>query len=106
MHPDVARLVGLAHEVADGVFFGHFEVEICFHAAVVDVRRHGVPHASGLQFGHAHLELACLDHAVDNHAIDLTVVGAFERTEHEDVGILFRHLFAWIFGMSRSRIEI
>ena len=37
VHPDQAVLLGLAHDVADAVAFGHIEVEISLYAAIVGV---------------------------------------------------------------------
>jgi hypothetical protein len=51
LHHDVALRVRLAHEVVDAVVGGEVEVEIDLTATVVQVRRHGVPHAAGLQEG-------------------------------------------------------
>lgn len=55
VHPDVTCLVDGTHKVANGIFFGDFEVEVGFHTTVVDVRRHCVPNATWAQFGHTHL---------------------------------------------------
>ena len=60
LHHDMAGLLAFAHHVEDDLVFGHFEVEVDLHAALMRVRGHGVPDRTGLQHGHAHRELAGL----------------------------------------------
>lgn len=46
------------------------------------------------------------DNGIDDHAIDLSVVGAFERTEYHDVGFGFGDFLRRIFFVCWSGIEV
>ena len=105
-HPQVARLVRLAHEVADGVLLGQLEVEVCLHATAVHVCRHGVPHRAGLEFGHAHLQLARGQHLVDNHLVDDTVVRPFERAHLHADGVRPGNLAVRAGAVCRGGVEV
>ena len=58
VHKNMARFGGLPHKMANGLAVGHFKIEVGFHAAVVRVRRHRIPHRTGFEAGQAHLQLA------------------------------------------------
>ena len=106
LHPDVARLVDFAHEVAHGLVLGHFEIEIGLHAARVHVCGHRVPHASGQQLGHAHLQLAGRQHLVHEHLVDVAVVRPFERTHVGHHGVGFGDLLVGVVAVCGQRVEI
>ena len=92
VHPDVAGLLGLAHEVADGRVFGDFEVEIDLHAAVVRVGGHRVPGAAGREFGHAHLKLAAGDHLLDQQAVDRALIALLQAAQVHHDGVFLADL--------------
>src|SRR5690606_30339257 len=74
VHPDVARLLRRAHEVAHSLAVRHIEVQVHLHAPIVRVRRHRVPDASRLQLRHPHLQLARLQHVLHEQLSDGTVI--------------------------------
>ena len=108
MHPDMARLLRLAHEMADGCTFGHLEIEIDLHAAVVGVRRHGVPGAARSEFGHTHLQLAAGHHLLDQQAVDCTFVALFEASQMHHHGIFLGHLLhsSLLVGGGGAEVEV
>ena len=57
-YPEVARLPGFPHEVQYPLAFRQIEIAIHLHAAVVGVRRHGIPYAAVLEHCQTHHELA------------------------------------------------
>ena len=106
LHPDMACLVRLSHEVADGLVIRNLEVEIDLHAAVVRMCRHGVPCAPRLELGHAHLKLASRDDLLDEHPVDYAVVALLEGSEFHPDGILPCGEMVWICGVCRCGAEI
>src|SRR3546814_20107334 len=72
---DVPRGLALAHEVhhAIGIEIVEFEVEIDFRPALVDVRRHCVPHRYGLEHGELHHELRRIEHTGEDGRADSNV---------------------------------
>ena len=92
--------------MAHGLVFGHFEIEIGLHAARVHVRGHRVPHASGQQLGHAHLQLAGRQHLIDDHLVDIPVVRPFERAHVSHHGVGFRDLLVGVVAVGRRGVEI
>ena len=81
------------------MLFGNLEIEVGFHTTAVYVGRHRVPYTSRSQFRHTHLQLAGGQHLIHQHLIDITVVGAFQRTHFSYYGIGFRHLTVGIIAM-------
>ena len=106
LHPHMAGFVHLAHKVADSMVFRNLKVEISFHTAAVDVCRHCIPHTARSKFRHAHLQLAGRQHLIYQHLIDITVVGAFQRTHLSHYRISLRHFLVGIVAMSRYGIKI
>ena len=74
--PYYSLLLGLTHKMTYHIAFRHIEVEIGFDAAGVRMCGHRVPHASGLQFGEAHLQLAgaFFQHVGHDELVDDAVV--------------------------------
>ena len=70
------------------------------------VRGHRVPHASGQQLGHAHLQLAGRQHLVHEHLVDVAVVRPFERTHVGHHGVGLRDLLVGVVAVCGQRVEI
>ncbi|PAV93201.1 hypothetical protein WR25_13075 [Diploscapter pachys] len=89
LHHDVTRRLALAHEVHDavGIEIVELEVEIDFAAALVNVRRHRVPHAAGLQHGEAHHQLRAVADAGDDELEDRALVRFGEAAALERIGV-------------------
>ena len=96
LHPYVASLVSLAHEMADSLILRKFEVEIYFHTTFMGMSRHCIPGAARLEFGHSHLELACRHDFLHKHPVDDAVIAFFEGTEF--------HLDRFVTGSEMVRI--
>ena len=94
--------------MADGCTFGHLEIEIDLHAAVVGVRRHGVPGAARSEFGHPHLQLAAGHHLLDQQAVDRTFVALFEASQMHHHGIFLGHLLhsSLLVGGGGAEVEV
>ena len=53
------------------------------------MRGHRVPYAAGSQFRHTHLQLAGRQHLIDNHLVDITLVGHLEASHMCYYGVCF-----------------
>src|SRR5690606_27774474 len=105
-HHDVALRVGLAHEVVDAVVLAQVEVEIDLAAAVVQVRRHGVPDAAGLEHGQAQQQLRGLAGGRHDALVDGAVGACFQRAAVEGDGVLGRPLLRFEARMRRRRGQV
>lgn len=81
MHDDVPGLLALAHHVEDHVALGDLKVSVDLHAALVGVGGHGVPDAARLQDGHAHGQLAGLQHGGVNELVDGALVAGLHGAQ-------------------------
>ena len=106
VHPQVARLLRLAHEVTDGLVAGQLEVEVDLHTTTMGVGGHGVPHTAHGQLCHPHLQLTGGQHLVHQHLVDVALVRHFQTAHVGHHGILLRHLPAGIGRVGGARIEI
>ena len=106
LHPHMTGFVYFAHKVANSMIFRNLKVEIGFHTTAVNVRRHRVPHTARSKFRHTHLQLASGQYLINQHLIDITVVGAFQRTHLSHYRISLRHFLVGIVAMSRYGIKI
>ena len=72
LKPNNACFLGLAHYMTNLMTLGQIEIVISLDTATVGVRWHGVPYATLLQLGQAHLQLAWtfLKHGVHDELID------------------------------------
>ena len=81
------------------MLLGYLKVKVSLHTTAVYVSRHGVPYTTGSQLGHTHLNLAGGEHLIDEHLVDVTVVGTLKRTHVGYYGIGLGHLLARIAGV-------
>ena len=88
------------------MIFRNLKVEIGFHTTAVNVRRHRVPHTARSKFRHTHLQLASGQYLINQHLIDITVIGAFQRTHFSHHRVFFRHFLIGIVAMGRYGIEV
>ena len=96
VQPYVAALLGLTHDVTDGLSVGQVEVVVSLDAATVGVRRHGVPDGTGVELCQTELQLAgaFLEHVVDDELVDGAVVGFLDGSHGSPDGSLQRTLTA------------
>ena len=59
--------------------FWYFKIEIGLHSSAVGVWRHGIPNTPALQFGKAHLQLACGQYAIDQQLPYCAAIGCISR---------------------------
>ena len=88
-HDDMACLLRLSHVVHDEGVFRHLKIQIHLHTPVMCMAGHGIPHASGFQPGHAHLQLAALHLAGKDVFADHTVVCVFQAAKLHFVLVLY-----------------
>src|SRR5690606_4018400 len=105
-HHDVALRVGLAHEVVDAVVLAQVEVEVDLAAAVVQVRRHGVPDAARLEHGQAQQQLRGLAGLGHDELVDRALVAGFQRSAVERHRVLDRQLLRLEARVRRRRGEV
>src|SRR5690606_17641945 len=91
-HHDMALRLGFAHEVVDAVVLAQVEVEVDLAAAVVQVRRHGVPDAAGLEHGQAQQQLRGLAGGRHDVLVDGALVAGFQRAAVQRHRVLDRQL--------------
>ena len=96
VEPHDTALLGLAHDVGDGLVLRQVEVVVGLDATTVGVRRHGVPGSTRVQLRQSELQLAgaFLKHVVDNELVDGAVVTLLERTHGSPDSSLERALTA------------
>ena len=80
LHDNMPGFLALAHHVENHLIFGNFKIEIDFHSALVCMCRHRVPDGTGSEHGHAHGELACLEHGGMNELIDYAFIAGLHVT--------------------------
>ena len=105
-HPDMTGFIHFAHEMADSLVFRDIEIEISFHTTAVHVRRHRVPYAARFQFRHTHLQLAGRKDLIDDHLVDVAVVGHFQRAHSGNHSVSLRYFFIRIVAMCSRRVKI
>ena len=82
------------------------EVEIDLAAAVVEVRRHGVPDAAGLQHGQAQQQLRRLADGRDDELVDRALVRGLQRAALQRHGLGDRDLLGLEARVRRGRGQI
>ncbi|MNT03004.1 hypothetical protein D3C72_1375220 [compost metagenome] len=90
----------------DAVVRAQAEVEVGFRTAVVNVRRHGVPHRAGLQDGDAQQQLAGLHLGGNDVLIDGPFVGGLKRAHFERHGVGDRDLGQVVTGVGQGGDEV
>ena len=71
----MADFILFPHEVENPILFAQAKVEIDFRAAVMQVRRHGVPHTAGIELGQAQQKLAGLNRGGHDILVDHALIG-------------------------------
>ncbi|MNV58183.1 hypothetical protein D3C71_1505430 [compost metagenome] len=102
----MALCVRLAHEVVDAVAVAQVEVEVDLAAAVVQVRRHGVPHAARLEHGQAQQQLRGLAGGRHDVLVDGALVAGFQRAAIQCHRVLDRQLLGFKARMGRGRGQV
>ena len=101
----MAGFVGLAHQMHDEGLGLEIEIEIGFHAPVMHVARHGVPHRAGGKARETHHQLAGLDAVGVDELKDRTLVGGFLAAQIEPFGVALAdqlgRIAAWAGALSR-----
>ncbi|KIU01733.1 hypothetical protein QU38_00100, partial [Staphylococcus aureus] len=82
------------------------EIEIDLAAALMDVRRHRVPHAAGLEHGQAHDQLRAVAHARDDQLIDRALVRFLQRAAIQAIGVGDAELAGLEALMRRARHQV
>ena len=68
--------------------------------------RSRVPHGTGSEFGHAHLQLASGEHLVDNHLVDVALVAHLQTTHVSNHGVGLGDFLAGIFLVGGAGVEV
>ena len=102
----MTRLIDFAHEMAYRLLFRYLEIEIRFHTTAVHMRRHRIPYATRVEFGHAHLQLAGRQDLIDEHLVDITFVTHLEASHMGYDGIRFGYFLIRIGAMCGRRVEV
>ena len=94
VQPYDAALIGLAHDVSDGLVLRQVEVIVSLDATTVQVGRHGVPGSTRIELGQTKLELtgAFLKNVVDDELVNGAVVALLKRAYGTPDGSLQRTL--------------
>lgn len=101
-HHQVPGLVRFAHEVEHTLVRAKLEIEIGFHAPVMDMGGHGVPDRTGRKLGVAHKQLAAFGDFRMQELQDDALVGGFRRAEFHPARVLDGDQPAWA-GPVRGR---
>ena len=108
VHHDVPGLGGLAAHVEDHLPLGQLEIGVDLHPALVGVAGHGVPVGAGLQLGHAHAQLAGLEHVGVDELVDGALVAGLGAAQRPVIGV--RHLdqagLVGAVGRGRHHVEL
>src|ERR1700760_3318470 len=100
---EVARFLGLAHEVEHALSFGDVEIKIGFHSAKMRMGGHGIPDASCFEYGETHDQLAAADPFCMDVFIDRPVIGGLCRACGDGEGIFFCEELYGMGGMRGGR---
>ena len=85
---------------------GHLKVEISLHTTAVHVGRHRIPYTTSGKFGHTHLQLACGQHLINYHLVDIALVAHLKRTHVSHYSISLCYFLARILLVGGSTVEV
>lgn len=102
VHHDVAGLRGLAAHVEHHLPLGQFKVGVDLHPALMRVAGHSVPVGAGLQLGHAHAQLAGLEHVGVDELIDGALIAGLDAAQRTVICISHLDEAGLVRAMCRS----